>query len=167
MKLDEAIQVMAETPNEVLKQCLHEVIGGTGYAKPDGGEKTCGQIDGNGVQCYLYRAKQRKCVILGPDFDITPSMTCTQQRSGPEVNVKPMVLATPASVGLTETKEGATCKRCDRRNETGKQMTCYWLSSLLKQLLTKAGYDSAGVNFAIEPDACCDFWKRDGVEEVL
>jgi hypothetical protein len=146
------------------QDALGRVIAGCGYVVSDGTEKTCGDINGSGQPCIMYQPEASRCLILGPNMDITPSMTCTQHIAGDPLGnlLTPRELVTPEEVGLTETQKGGTCSRCDERMGSGQDMMCDDLTKVLRAL-------GGGPNavFKIEPRACCNLWKRDGVESVV
>lgn len=151
---------------EVLQQALAVITAGAGYTCQDGSAHCCGDPNEAGIQCLLYQVKKCRCLILGPDLDITPTMTCTHWVGVSTDNplsetLKPVVSYTPSAVGLVETHKGANCSRCSRVDkDAGEELGCYWLTDLLQALLTKQGLNGSGCSYKVEPGGCCSFWDN-------
>lgn len=141
---------------------------GSGYVESDGSDYCCGDVSGTGLICTLYRPEAKRCLILGNRLQIVPSVTCIHQLTGPELPSDTPIqeIATPAEVGLTDTKEGANCRRCDWSLTEGAQSICRLLSGIMVSVGQTLGVTDVG-KFNIQPGACCDYWCRAGVEEKI
>ena len=160
---------LREASNEQFQTILDELSAGCGYVPADGSEHTCGDVNGSGLQCLLYRKKKQQCVILGPNYQITPSMTCIYDITGPELpaSTPALPLSRPSTVGLVETHEGATCKRCDALDKSRPRPACLWLTDLLRQMLSGRGYQPAGAVYWVEEGGCCNWWKNEKVQTLV
>ncbi|MDE1971382.1 MAG: hypothetical protein KGI50_07455 [Patescibacteria group bacterium] len=149
--------------------CLNEITAGAGYVPPDGSERTCGDLNGSGLVCFMYHVKPQRCHILGPDLKVTPSMTCIHQLTGTPIpdSIPPIVAGTAVQVGLVDTKKGALCHRCKWFDQDpGEEASCYWLSQMLDDLLGKNGFASSGAKYYVEENGCCSFWEN-SIQELI
>lgn len=131
-----------------------------GFVKSDGSDRCCGDVSNTGKICTMYVPEKQRCAILG-HITVPPAATCIHQITGPTRSTLVQDLTTAKEVGLTDTKQGATCQYCDHREEAHGRSICRILTLLLKTVL------GSSAMFPISAGDCCDFWKRDGVEERI
>ena len=150
-----------------LQELEQMVANGCGFVPEDGSEHACGDVNKNGKQCILYSEPRRRCLILGEQLEVTPTMTCIYDVTGDDrfADFPAQELMTPAEVGLTETGgTGATCKRCDFEASGD----CRTLTAIVRMM---AEWFEVGLlpdyAFAVQPGSCCNFWRRQGVERLV
>ena len=153
-----------------LQELEQMVANGCGFVPEDGSEHACGDVNKNGKQCILYSEPRRRCLILGEQLEVSPTMTCIYDITGDDrfAYFPAQELMTPAEVGLTETHEGATCARCDFSIDGPEIHHCRVLTEVVGMMAQWFSVDlPEGYGFQIQEGTCCNFWRREGVERLV